>query len=71
MKYYFSIHLSYQEFLPYYQGKIYAIVATTDQGIRVQFPASHLREYVTNEGIHGYFCMNTENNKFLSLTKIA
>jgi len=70
-QFYFSIDLSYQEFLPYYQGQIHSIVATTKQGVRVQFPAVHLRKYVTSNGIQGYFCLNTENNKFLSLIKLA
>ena len=70
-KYYFSINMSYQEFLPYYQGQIFAIQVITTQGLKVQFPASHMRQYVTSTGIKGYFCMNTQNNKFLSLTKIS
>jgi len=70
-KYYFNLHLTYHEFLPYYEGQVHAIVVRTTDGIRIQFPASHIRKYVTSTGIRGYFCMNTENNKFLSITKIS
>lgn len=59
-----------EEFLPYYQGKAQSIIATTAQGIRVQFPAMHLRKHLTRSGISGYFCLETQNSKFLSLTKI-
>jgi hypothetical protein len=70
MEYFFSIKMTNEEYLPYYRGQIQAIVATTNQGVKVQFPAMHLRQYVTSAGVRGYFCMKTQNNKFLSLTKI-
>lgn len=70
MKYYFSIHITPTEFLPYYQGKVQNVVVTTNQGIKVQFPAMHLRKYLTANGIQGTFCLQTQQNKFLSLSKI-
>ncbi len=70
MKYYFSLSISYNEFLPYYQGKVHSIIATSNLGTKVQFPAMHLRKYLTNTGISGFFCLETQNNKFLSLTKV-
>ncbi len=71
MKYYFSIKLSASDFLPYYQGHVESIVATSTEGVRVQFPAVHLRQHVTSAGVHGFFCLETANNKFLSLTKLS
>jgi len=70
MKYYFSIHITANEFLPYYQGTIQNVVVTTNQGIKVQFPAMHLRKHLTVSGIQGSFCLQTQQNKFLSLVKI-
>jgi len=70
MKYYFSLSLSKQEFLPYYQGKIYSIVVKTNLGTTVQFPAMHLRSHLTSHGIYGTFCLETQNNKFSSLIKL-
>lgn len=62
--------MSAKEFLPYYQGTASTIVVTSTQGQRLQFPAMHLRPYLKNNGVNGYFCMKTQNNKFLSLTEI-
>jgi len=59
------------EFMPYYQGKVLAMVVTSSQGIRVQFPAMHVRKYLTSVGIKGNFCLETQNNKFTSLTKLT
>ncbi len=69
-QFFFSLNMAYAEFLPYYQGQISAIVVTTLQGVRVQFPAMHLRKFVTSAGICGYFCLQTKNNKFFSLAKL-
>ncbi|ALO34710.1 hypothetical protein CMT41_08270 [Colwellia sp. MT41] len=70
MKYYFSLNLSTSEFLPYYQGTVQNVVVTTTQGIKVQFPAMHLRKYLSATGIKGDFCLQTQQNKFLALTKV-
>lgn len=70
-KYYFSLLLSSQEFLPYYQGYVTDIQVLTSQGLKVQFPAMHLRPYITSGGIKGNFCLTTTNNKFKSLDKVS
>ncbi len=69
-QYFFSLDMAYPQFLPYYQGKISAIVVTSTKGVRVQFPATHLRKFITPNGIKGYFRLETKNNKFFSLTKL-
>jgi len=63
--------MSNSEYLPYYKGQLHSIVVTSTTGVRVQFPAMHLRKYLTSAGIDGFFCMETKNNKFLSLHKLA
>ena len=70
MKYYFSIRMTPEEFLPYYQGRAQTIIVTSHQGVRLNFPAMHLRSFLRSDGINGSFCLHTENNKFLSLTKV-
>ena len=71
MKYHFYLNLSNQEFLPYYQGKVHSIIVTSELGTKVQFPAMHLRKYLSASGVKGYFCLETQNNKFLSLSKLS
>jgi uncharacterized protein DUF2835 len=69
-QYFFSMNMAYPDFLPYYQGQASVIVVTTTQGLRIQFPAAHLRKFITPNGICGYFRLETKNNKFFSLTKL-
>ncbi|ASP49573.1 DUF2835 domain-containing protein [Cognaticolwellia beringensis] len=71
MKYYFNLNITSQEYLPYYQGKIQSIIVRSEQGVKVEFPAMHLRKYLTGNGIKGHFCLQTQNNKFLSLDKLS
>ncbi len=71
MKYYFSLDLSKTDFLPYYRGEVDSIVVTTNLGTTVKFPAMHLRNHLTDRGIYGHFCLETQNNKFLSLSKLS
>ena len=71
MRYYFNLNLSSEDFLLYYQGVINTIVVTTENGLRVEFPAMHLRRYFLSGGIKGRFCLKTKDNKFLSLDKIS
>ncbi|PCI53818.1 MAG: hypothetical protein COB45_09605 [Gammaproteobacteria bacterium] len=70
MKYYFSLHLSKNEFLPYYRGQVYSIVVKSNLGTTIQFPAMHLRSHLSSDGVSGDFCLETQNNKFLSLIKL-
>ncbi len=63
--------MSNNDFLPYYQGRAKTIVVTTTAGVTVQFPAMHLRKHLSSQGIHGFFCLETKNNKFLSLNKLS
>jgi hypothetical protein len=58
------------EFLPYYQGIAHTIVVTSTKGLRLQFAAKHMRPYLKNNGINGFFCLETENKKFLSISQV-
>jgi len=70
MKYYFVINMSKEEFMPYYRGQLSTIITVTLNGQTIQFPAMHLRKFLDNFGIKGQFCLETENNKFISLTRL-
>lgn len=64
------MNMTRDEIMPYYQGKALSIVVRAECGLKVQFPAMHIRKYVTLAGVQGRFCLETVNNKFISLTKV-
>ncbi len=56
-EYRFSLSLSAERYLAYYQGAARAVIVRAHDGRRVQFPADALRPYVTQDGVHGEFVL--------------
>lgn len=50
-----ELHISADEFLRLYQGSASVVVAECEDGTTLQFPAQHLRRFVSHDGIHGRF----------------
>ena len=66
----FTLHLSAEEYLQYYEGRVNSIQVQSRCGKIIQFPADKMREFVLNEGVHGTFILQLDNkNKVLSLRK--
>ncbi len=69
--YYFSAYLSYEQFLPFYQGSVDKMQVTDIHGRKIQMPAEHFRKFLTRDGISGNFELRTSpEGKFISLTRI-
>ncbi|MGB0833144.1 MAG: DUF2835 family protein [Psychrobium sp.] len=70
-KYYFSINLSYERFLPFYQGVVDTVQVVDDANRRIDLPAKHFRQYLTRDGIVGRFELITQSDgKFIALNRI-
>ena len=70
-KYYFSMALSYERYLPFYQGVVKKIQVKDSANRTIELPAEHFRSFVTRDGIHGDFELCTDNvGKFISLQRI-
>lgn len=69
--YYFSLFLTYDQFLSFYQGQAQQVIVRDEQGKTIAMPASHFRPYVDTLGVRGRFRLQLEKNgKFVSLEKI-
>ena len=63
--------ISAEEYLAYYRGSAQVVVARSDDNKVVQFPASAIREFVTQDGIFGSFEITfDENNKLIAIQPI-
>jgi len=51
----FRLDIPAEEYLYYYRGTAREVLATTEDGLRVRFPAGALQPHVTHDGIHGWF----------------
>jgi len=68
----FTLHLSAEEYLQYYEGVAKSIQVRSHCGKTIQFSADKMREFVLQDGVHGTFIMQLDNkNKFLSIKKIS
>lgn len=66
--YYFSLNISYQTFLAHYNGAASSVLVVTDNGLRLQLPATKFRPFLSQIGVKGRFRLTTDqNNKFLKL----
>jgi hypothetical protein len=70
-RYQFRLSISSEQYLGYYRGQIRHVIASCNNGQTVQFPASLLRRFVTDEGIHGEFELTCdENHKCVDLQRL-
>lgn len=67
----FSLQISQEQFLRYYQGSAGAVQVYSECGQRLRFPASRLRPFLTHSGIQGRFQLTvTAGNRFVELKKL-
>ncbi len=71
-EYYFYIDIYYTELQRHYSGHAATIRVNTEEGPKIQFPATYLRPYVTQIGIRGRFkLVLDERNEILSLEQVS
>jgi hypothetical protein len=71
MELHFSLNVSREQALRYYQGTARIVVVTAFTGHKIQFPAEHIRPFIEQNGIRGQFCIQfDENNKLIGLNRI-
>lgn len=70
-KLHFTLNLPPEQALRYYQGNARFVVVTAENGQRIQFPAEHIRPFIDQSGVQGYFSIQfDDNNKLLELRRI-
>ncbi len=70
-KYIFSIHLTAEQVLWYYQGHIKSVVVQADSGQRVQLELKHFKPFIHHDGVKARFELVTSlSGNFISLKKI-
>lgn len=65
------MNISYDRFLPFYQGMIEIVQVVDDADRRIDIPARHFRSFLTRDGIVGRFELVTQvDGKFIALNRI-
>ncbi|OEE79436.1 DUF2835 domain-containing protein [Vibrio genomosp. F6] len=66
--YHFSLNISYQAFFSHYSGAASTVQVVTENGLRLQLPASRFRPFISQVGLKGRFRLTTDqNNRFIKL----
>jgi len=67
----FSLDISAEKYLAYYQGSAKFVKVMTEQGLSLRFPASELQKFVTHDGIKGRFeIVFNAQHKLVSMNRI-
>jgi len=67
----FQLGINTDQFLRVYQGSAKNISARADDGRLIKFPAQNIKQFLTHDGIYGYFEMElTSAHKFVAIKKI-
>ncbi|MDH5785979.1 MAG: DUF2835 domain-containing protein [Chromatiales bacterium] len=68
----FYLNLSAERYLSYYQGVARSISVVSVDGRRVEFPAEHLRRFVSHDGVRGEFVLKFDgDNRFTALERLG
>ena len=66
-----QLSLSTERVMEYYRGAARYVLTVAKDGRTVQFPASMLRQFVTEEGVHGSFeIVFDKNNKMKTMRRL-
>ncbi len=70
-RYTLTLHISNQEFSRLYRGEASSVLATTETGLTIRFPARSLRPYLKPDGVHGRFeVITTEQQKLIEIREL-
>ncbi len=68
----FRMNLSASEAERYYRGTARFVVVKAESGQKIQFPVEHIRGFIDQQGVSGYFSIKfDDNHKFLALNKLS
>ena len=67
----FSLNISNEQYVAYYKGQVKHVSVVCDDGRRIEFPAEHLRPFLTHDGIHGRFEIEFDRQfRFIALRRM-
>ena len=67
----FYLNISPEEALRYYQGHVKLVIVRTTTGKKLQFPAEHIRPFIDQGGVNGFFSIQfDDDNKLIGLKRI-
>ena len=70
--FYIQLDISTTEFQDYYANNVKNVIAISNDGRKIQFPANILQKFVSHAGIQGLFKLTVDSqSKFQSMIKVT
>lgn len=70
--FYIQLDISTTEFQNYYANNVKNVIAISNDGRKIQFPANILQKFVSHAGIQGLFKLTVDSqSKFQSMIKVT
>ena len=70
--YTFRLNFTAEQILTIYRGDAQRISVLSEQGLRIELAAQHLRRFIGHSGLQGRFRLRTDDNhRFLDLERIG
>ena len=70
--FYIQLDISSTDFQNYYANNVNNVIAISNDGRKIQFPANILQKFVSHSGIQGQFKLTVDSHsKFQSMIKIT
>ena len=70
--FYIQLDISTTDFQNYYANNVKNVIAISNDGRKIQFPANILQKFVSHAGIQGLFKLTVDpDSKFQSIIKVA
>jgi hypothetical protein len=71
VEFYFSLRVSYDDFLPYYQGTASKVLVKDVQGRELLINGRYFRPFVNSLGVNGKFKLSLDSQgNFVSLEQV-
>jgi len=67
----FRLNIPREEAMRYYNGTVRFVIVHAENGKRIQFPAQHIRPFITQSGVQGVFSMSfDDNHKMIGIERL-
>lgn len=67
----FRMNIAREEAMRYYTGTVRFVIVDAENGQRIQFPAQHIRPFITQSGIQGIFCISfDDHHKMIGIERV-
>ncbi|MDT8372283.1 MAG: DUF2835 family protein [Gammaproteobacteria bacterium] len=67
----FRLNIPREQAMRYYNGTVRFVIVHAENGQRIQFPAQHIRPFITQSGVQGIFSISfDDHHKMIGVERV-